>query len=399
MTEKRLKEFHREICEDLDRTMKFWLQHSHDTKYGGFLNCLGPTGEVFDETKYIWFQGRQVWTYCKLYNEEPSYRRTDVLNAAISGAEFLMKYAKLPNSQKCYLVVARDGKPIKIQRSIFSECFYTLAMSEIARATKEQKYKNEAILMMDKIVYWVKDDWTEVRLGQPALEGQVPTNSLAVPMMVLCLIDQMEIVYPELSPKYEEIANLCLKQTLSHVQRQGTVILENVTPDGRELPGSAGRVMLPGHSIEAGWFLLQYAVKKNLPDLKVTAIEKFVKNPFNYGWDKDYGGLFYYLDVDGHSPVQLEWNMKLWWAHNETLIAFLMAYKETKDPSMLDHFATVFEYCYTKHVDRENGDWTGYLNRDGTPSKNYKGGPWKGCFHLPRALLMCKSMLEELLKE
>ena len=45
---------------------------------------------------------------------------------------------------------------------------------------------------------------------------------------------------------------------------------------------------------------------------------------------------------------QLEWNMKLWWVHNETLIAFLMAYKETKDPSMLDNFATMFDYCYTK---------------------------------------------------
>ena len=40
--------------------------------------------------------------------------------------------------------------------------------------------------------------------------------------------------------------------------------------------------------------------------------------------------------------------MKLWWAHNETLIAFLMAYKETKDPDMLENFATVFDYCYTK---------------------------------------------------
>ena len=60
-----------------------------------------------------------------------------------------------------------------------------------------------------------------------------------------------------------------------------------------------------GHSIEAGWFLLQYATKKNLTDLKRTAIEKFIQNPFQYGWDDQYGGLYYYLDVDGHSPVQV----------------------------------------------------------------------------------------------
>ena len=60
-----------------------------------------------------------------------------------------------------------------------------------------------------------------------------------------------------------------------------------------------------GHSIEAGWFLLQYATKKNLTDLKRTAIEKFIQNPFKYGWDEQYGGLYYYMDVDGHSPVQV----------------------------------------------------------------------------------------------
>ena len=79
--------------------------------------------------------------YSRLYNEEPVYKRPDLLQAAVSGAEFLMKYAKLPNSHKCYLSVTRDGRPIKIQRSVFSECFYTLGMSELARATNEQKFK------------------------------------------------------------------------------------------------------------------------------------------------------------------------------------------------------------------------------------------------------------------
>ena len=57
------------------------------------------------------------------------------------GAEFLLKYAKDPVTHKCYLSLTRDGRPIKTQRSIFSECFYTLAMSELARATGDQKYK------------------------------------------------------------------------------------------------------------------------------------------------------------------------------------------------------------------------------------------------------------------
>ena len=34
MAEERLKEFYREISDDLDRTMAFWLKFSHDTEYG-----------------------------------------------------------------------------------------------------------------------------------------------------------------------------------------------------------------------------------------------------------------------------------------------------------------------------------------------------------------------------
>lgn len=48
---------------------------------------------------------------------------------------------------------------------------------------------------------------------------------------------------------------------------------------------------------------------------------------FEAGWDKDHGGLFYFLDAEGRSPVFLEWDMKLWWPHNEAMIAFAMLYE------------------------------------------------------------------------
>lgn len=399
MAEGRLEEFYKEISEDLTRTMRFWMDFSHDTEYGGFFNCIGPTGQIYDDTKYVWFQGRQVWMYARLYNEESEYKTPEVLQTAKDGAQFLQKYAVNPETHKCYLSLTRDGKPIKIQRTIYSECFYALAMSEMYRATNEAKFREEALLMMDKIVYWVRKDSTDIRLGLPALSGNKPVNTLAVPMMLLCLINQMELMDAALEEKYSDDAEWSLNQARAHIQRNGTRILENVSTNGVELPGSAGRLMVPGHSIEAGWFLLQYAKKKNNKGVIKIAIENFIVNPFKYGWDESNGGLYYFLDVDGYSPIQLEWNMKLWWTHSETLIAFLMAYQETADATMLEKFAQVFDYCYQKHVDRVNGEWYGYLNQDGTVSINFKGGPYKGCFHVPRALLYCKQILKDILKK
>ena len=83
--------------------------------------------------------------------------------------------------------------------------------------------------------------------------------------------------------------------------------------------------------------------------MKTLAIDSFIKASFVRGWDTEHGGLFYFLDVEGESPVQLEWDMKLWWPHNEAMIALLMAYVATDDAKLLTHFAAVFDYSYS-HV-------------------------------------------------
>ncbi|XP_061187726.1 N-acylglucosamine 2-epimerase-like [Saccostrea echinata] len=394
MSANRLSEFYDKIRNDLDRTVQFWRQHSKDEEYGGFFNCLSKEGKVYDDTKHVWLQARQVWMYARLYNEVERFKDEDLLQQAVKGADFLLENVRDPNTYKCSLIITRDGKPIKIQRTLFSECFYLMAMSEVARATGIEKYKKEAITMMEKIRGWIQSHGEG--LGFPKLSGVKPRSMLAIAMMTLCIIDQLRTMDPSLN--YDDLKKWALNDALKHVQRNGTVILETTTNDGKEMCGSAGRLMIPGHSIEAGWFLLSEATRSGDDDLKKVAITSFIVRPFEYGWDQEQGGLFYFLDVDGWCPVQLEWDMKLWWAHNEALIAFLMAYKETKDPTHLEKFAQIFDYCYSHFVDKENGEWFGYLRKDGSVSLDFKGGPWKGCFHVPRCLMMCEKMLEELLE-
>ena len=107
--------------------------------------------------------------------------------------------------------------------------------------------------------------------------------------------------------------------------------------------------MIPGHAIEAGWMLLTEAKLQNLPDLQKTAIDHFIMAPLGAGWDSKYGGIFYFLDVDGYDPIQLEWSMKLWWVHCETLISLLMAYQTTGDDTIWERFCEVLDYTL-KHV-------------------------------------------------
>ncbi|XP_029465521.1 N-acylglucosamine 2-epimerase isoform X2 [Rhinatrema bivittatum] len=398
MDQQQLRLWRDQIQQELDRTMDFWLRHSHDQEYGGFFTCLDRGGAVYDEVKYVWLQGRQVWTYCRLYRTLPRFHRPEILIAGIAGGEFLIRHAKVSaGSWKCAFVLTRDGRAVKVQRTIFSECFYVMAMDELWRVTGQQKYREEAVEMMDEIIRWVRQDPSE--LGRPALRGTVPTNAMAVPMMLLCLVQQLEEADEAMGVKYSEVGGWAVQQIQQHLQRSGKAVLENVSTDARELPGCLGRHQNPGHAIEAGWFLLRHAVKHQDPELSRVAIDGFMMQSFQAGWDQEHGGLFSFLDVDGHCPTQLEWNMKMWWPHTEALIAFLMAYSETHDPKLLQLFQKVFEFVFSKFTDPEHGEWFGYLSQEGKVALNIKGGPFKGCFHVPRCLYMCELLLDKLLGE
>uniref|UniRef100_A0A3B5K1P9 N-acylglucosamine 2-epimerase n=1 Tax=Takifugu rubripes TaxID=31033 RepID=A0A3B5K1P9_TAKRU len=386
-----LEECRERIRKELDTVVDFWLRYSHDPDHGGFFNCIGRDGKVYDDLKYVWLQGRQVWMYCRLYRTVERFHKPEILEAAKAGGAFLRRFARVSGGcggdWKCAFCLTRDGKPVKIQRTIFSECFYILAMDELSRVTGDTDMQLEANQMMEQLIYWVQEDASG--LGRPQLAGDAPTNNMAVPMMLLCLVHQItEGRGPDVVGKYRKLGCWCVQQILQHIQRNGTAILENVSPEGGELPGCKGRLQNPGHALEAGWFLLQFSAEQSDQVLQRTAINKYLKLPFQDGWDKKHGGLFYFLDVDKHCPTQLEWNMKLWWPHCEALIAFLMAYKQTKNPELLQRFFQVYEYTFSHFPDCQGGEWFGYLTQEGKVALDFKGGPFKGFFHVPRCLYM-----------
>lgn len=60
----------------------------------------------------------------------------------LGGGAFLRKFARVPGTSsgqwKCAFCLTRDGKAVKIQRTIFSECFYIMAMDELSRVTGDK---------------------------------------------------------------------------------------------------------------------------------------------------------------------------------------------------------------------------------------------------------------------
>ena len=150
---------------------------------------------------------------------------------------------------------------------------------------------------------------------------------------------------------------------------------------------------------KCSWFMMEEANYRNDQALHATAQQIF-RNAIEAGWDEEYGGLLYFIDCLGKPTEAYEHDMKLWWPHNEILIASLMAYRDTKAPYYLNWFEKTLEYCKTHFADAEYGEWYGYLRRDGKPTMpSTKGSTFKGPFHVPRSLSMADNLLGDILQE
>ena len=197
----------------------------------------------------------------------------------------------------------------------------------------------------------------------------------------------------------KKIVNLNLKENSiqkllnHHYDENLQLFFENVAPDGSHPDTVDGRLIIPGHTVEAMWIVMDLAAQTN--DIKtIEKASNITLKMLEYGWDKKYGGLFYFMDAQ-NKPMQwkLDWDQKLWWVHNEALIAVVKAYQHTKRQDVWAWFEKVHQYTWKQFPDPEFGEWFGYLRRDGAISNQTKGTSWKGPFHIPRMMLTCSIVI------
>ena len=373
----RLREQYRAAL--LEDVVPWWMEHSPDLECGGCYSLLERDGHVYAGDKFMWMTGRQIWMLSHLYNHyEP---RPEWRELARHGARFLLDHAFTPED-KMYFRLSREGKPMATCLSLYTECFAAIALAELSAATGERAMWDRAVAMYERI---------RPRLGVPtdtALLGypiQAEFHLHAHDMIRLTVAWVLNQVSPE--DRWEADLTLSVESALGkHWKPELGVLLENVSPDGEamlDLP--EGRMVHPGHAIESAWMMMEVARRRNDEALMETAIEMALKS-LEFGWDEQYGGLRYLMNLDRTPPNPIEGNMKLWWTHGETLYALLQAWAYSGRDDVRQWYEKVHRYTFDHFPAPEHGEWFGYLNRDGSPAFSAKANGWKGFFHLPRIL-------------
>jgi N-acylglucosamine 2-epimerase len=367
----------------------FWEKYSIDPDHGGYFTCIDAEHKIFDTDKFVWLQARQVWMFATLY--DVLEKKGSWLKMAQSGSDFLEKNGH-DGEYNWFFSLQRDGQPLVVPYNIFSYTFACMARGKMHRITGEEKYKIAVEHTLKKISE--RSDQPKGRWDKSYPNSRGLRN-FALPMILCNLYNELGDLV-EATEKKQRI-HACVNEIFDLFwNEERGVILENVSPEGYFSDTFDGRLVNPGHGLEAMWFIMDLGVQLDQKDWIDRAVEMALSIVAK-GWDKEYEGIFYFLDADGHPPQQLEWDQKLWWVHLEAMICFLKGYELTGSKACLEWFEKIHQYTWSRFRDpKRGGEWFGYLNRSGKVLLPLKGGKWKGCFHVPRALYQLHDISKKL---
>lgn len=374
----------------LEDVLPFWIKNSVDREFGGFTMCLGQDGTVIDSDKSVWKQGRFTWLLGEMYNQVES--RPEWLELAQHGIDFIDRFGFDRTDGRMWFHLTREGKPIRKRRYAFSESFAAIAYGELAKATGKEEYADKARQTFESFLNHNLHGIAMV----PKYTDTRPTTSIGFPMIAINVAQELRD-----SIDFED-ANKWIDWSIErirklHVKEDIQCVMETVGTNGEMIDHFDGRTLNPGHAIEGAWFILWEGRIRNDQQLIHLGCQ-MLDWMWQRGWDSEYGGVLYFVDVKG-LPVQEYWHdMKFWWPQNEAIIATLLAYHLTGDEKYARWHTMVHDWAYKHFPDTDYGEWFGYLHRDGRLSVSLKGNLWKGPFHLPRMQLVCWKILEDMME-
>ena len=386
---KELRKFYHDTL-SLD-VLPFWLKSDLvDKEYGGFITSVDREGKSYNDDKSVWFQGRCLWTFSKLCNVYGI--NEECAAAADSGAKFIKEHC-IDSDRRMFFTVTRDGQPLRKRRYFYSESFLVVGFAEYYLLRKNPEDLELAEKYFDLMYSIYRNPESDPFKITPKENAEVRSlRSNAYPMVLVSSAQTLRRVSGR-HEHYDAIIKDIIADMINlHYKEEYKCVLENVYTDGSILDNPAGRTINPGHSIENSWFLMNHAKNTGDEALMEKALN-IMSWHLDLGWDKEYGGVYYFRDLFGRPCEQLEHDMKLWWVHNECLIATLVAHFVTGDDRYEELYDKIHEYTFSHFSDKEFGEWYGYLHRDGTVSHTQKGSLWKGPYHLLRCLILCEQIL------
>lgn len=383
--------------------LPFWLANGVDDMFGGFFTSFDNRGrQRLSTDKFTWSQGRFVWLLSRAaalarigrLDADPS----ELLEAAIRGAEFLLRHAVLPDGTTRFVVGREGGAPEnhgQPDRSVYADWFVVMGLCELARETGQVKWMDFAAPILERSQH---DHLTGIA---PTPPYRVPSGHEAFgPRMILTntllVVAQAAKVLGYREEEMRQPLAAALEEMLTHRQSDGTF---------SEMPGPnpesmVSRHRVPGHAIEGIWVALESLDFLEDQRSRLPLLDSLTAS-CELGWDREYGGILRY--TDSHAPIKPTgtttgtdyenlvantWSSKLWWVHSEASAATALAKYQYGHELAGKWFEQIWEYTLeTFPAGNDGEEWIQIRDRYGEPLDQVVALPVKDPFHIIRNLM------------
>ena len=377
----------------LDDILPFWIRHGPDREYGGLITGLAADGAIIDTDKAIWLQGRAAWTLSTVHHT--MRQNPEWLALARSCLDFIRTHGRGPGG-KLYFTVTREGKPLRMRRYVYSECFAAVGSAAFSVAAGDARAREEAL---EYFSTYLHHSFTPGVMPPKTDPVSRPMKGVAPLMIAIVTAQEIRRLLGDETVRGATCTQW-IDRSIAEIERDFFkpdlgALMEVVAPNGDVIDHFDGRTLNPGHAIECAWFILHEAKLRR--DARMQRLGLAILDlMWRRGWDPEFGGLLYFTDIHG-KPVQEYWaEMKFWWPHNEAEIATLLAYQLAGEKRYVEWHGQVHAWSRRVFADPDRGEWFGYAHRDGRISTRLKGNLWKGPFHLPRMLWYNAGLVKEL---
>ncbi|NLD88505.1 MAG: hypothetical protein GX633_09680 [Clostridiales bacterium] len=360
-----------------NEVVPYWLRYSLDES-GAINNCLSENGTVLSRDRYIWSQGRALWTFSALYNRIE--QKQEYLDVAHGLFNYLYNLGPDESGKWNYLYDG-DGNLLEKDISIYVDGFVLAGLTEYYIATGNVNARELALQTYENTLSRIRRPGT-YRVAPYVIPDGMITHGV---YMIFSFFYHCLGVALDRNDICDVAHSLAMDVLEKFYVAEKDAILEFVNIDGTFSDTPEGRACVPGHAIECMWFLINIFEHHGEKD-NIDQCCRIIRRHLELAWDEKKGGLILALDIDGKEPVFWQKSTyKPWWVQSEALVATMYAYRHTEDEWFLDMHEKVSKYAF-EHYPNGFGDWYNWLDNDGNIGQS-AALPVKDPFHLPRALI------------
>lgn len=368
-----------------DGYLPFWDRGGIDREFGGFMCYLFDDGSVQDERKDIWYQGRGIWVYSRLFQVlDPDERWLDVARAA---RDFMVKHMHRGNGD-WHDTVDRRGSPVTGKegyrsQNIYGALFAAVGLLAYADASGDAASRELALTTIQRARdRYESPDYSGVQVpnvGNRGLRAQGHAFSFIWTLNQVADRDASLDAY--LQEQLDRLAS-------SFWNPDYGISNEYLDRQYRRLPGWTG-FMAPGHSIEAQWMALEAARGLGKETLARTLADR-MHRLIELCWDWRYGGVgdkAYHAEPTATAPVGTDFSIKTMWAQTEVMLGCLKVIEAYREPWAYGWFLRTEDFVL-RTMRTGTGVWRQAVDRQGRNKSREGISPYrKGNFHQPRMLM------------